>query len=389
MSVSRRLLLAALGLAVCATTVQAGEVYKSVDANGNVVYSDHVDETMSHTTTVQVDDARPLPSELHFCWTNCFTLTLDHGVYRRVDGTDENWTVETFSPQALVLHRHDAPADWNGYSQDVIYAGQIANDRLIGVTVNGKPTGGIDASWGSALNTLPANNAERDSPNTENPNSSSNAVVKSATAPPPPPEEDQPPLVQDGYLWTPGYWYWRAQAYVWMPGAWASPPQIGFLWTPAYWSRVGAVFVFHTGHWGATVGYYGGINYGHGYGGDGFVGGHWIGNSFAYNSAVNHVDPTVAHHTYAESVTHQSSQHVSSYAAPSRTGGVVQTMPRQAPPPAAAKAAPPMTTVVKRTNDTAPPSTEVNQSAAVKTPTPSTPPKLNRAVPAHAVPAKQ
>ncbi len=32
------------------TAVLAGEIYKSVDANGNVVYSDHLDSTLSQTT---------------------------------------------------------------------------------------------------------------------------------------------------------------------------------------------------------------------------------------------------------------------------------------------------------------------------------------------------
>jgi hypothetical protein len=101
------------------------------------------------------------------------------------------------------------PADWNGYSNDVVYAGQVADDRLTGVTINGNLTDGIDASWGTALNTLPGSNAERDAPNTESSNSSSSGMVKSASAPPPLRQEDQPALAQDGYLWTPGYWYWR------------------------------------------------------------------------------------------------------------------------------------------------------------------------------------
>jgi Domain of unknown function (DUF4124)/WXXGXW repeat (2 copies) len=260
----RRLFAGVLCLTVVAGAVQAGEIYKSVDANGNVVYSDHLDSSMSQSTAVQLEDPTFPPHEVHFCWTNCFTLILDSGVYRRSDGTEESWTVETFSNKTIVLHRHDAPADWNEHKQDVVYAGQVSNDRLVGVTINGKPVSGVDASWGAALNTLPGSNAERDANNTADSKtiSSSSGTVSSTATPPPLPQEDQPTLSQDGSLWAPGYWYWRDQAYVWIPGAWVRPPQVGFLWTPAYWGFAGSFFVFHPGHWGSTVGYYGGVNYG-------------------------------------------------------------------------------------------------------------------------------
>ena len=273
----RPLLVGILGLATAAGIVQAGEIYKSVDANGKVVYSDHLDPSLSQSSLVQLDDARFPPSQLHFCWTNCFTLILDNGVYRRADGTEESWTVETFSADAIVLHRHDPPADWNGHSEDVVYAGQVSNGRLTGVTVNGKPTSGIDASWGTALNDLPGSNTERDAKTAANLSSASIAAVSSDAPPPPLPEEDQPTLPEDGYLWTPGYWYWRDQGYVWILGGWERPPRVGVLWTPGYWSKAGTVFVFHPGYWGSTVGVYGGVNYGYGYFGNGYTGGHWIG----------------------------------------------------------------------------------------------------------------
>ena len=385
----RWLFVGAFGFASSVGTVTASEIYKSVDANGHVVYSDHVDPTTSGTTTIQLDDANSRPRELHFCWTNCFTLVLDNGVYHRADGTDETWTVETFSTQAIVLHRHDAPADWNGQSQDVVYAGQVANDRLIGVTVNGKPTSGIDASWGSALNTLPGSNAERDAPNIESPNSPSGGIVKSDTTPPPLQEEDQPPLVQDGYLWTPGYWYWRDLRYVWMPGAWARPPQIGFLWTPAYWGRAGAVFVFHPGHWGSTVGFYGGVNYGFGYFGNGYSGGHWIGNSFAYNSAVNHVGPTVAHHTYSESVPNQAIRGASSYAGTTRSDGGTPAI-SQHPAVTRPLVKPAPSIVAQRSSESAPAPAEVNKSAAtLKASNPNSSAKISHTTTNRSVPVKQ
>jgi hypothetical protein len=284
-----------------ASMLEADEIYKSVDANGTVVYSDHLDPSMPNSSIVHLDEPRYPPRELHFCWTNCFTLILENGVYRRADGTDETWTVEAFTAKSVVLHRHGAPAAWNGFSADVIYAGQAANDRLLGVTVNGKPTSGIDASWGIALNTLPGSNAERDAHVAAEP-AADDAAVSTSVAPPPLADDPEPLATQDGYLWTPGCWYWGGRGYYWVPGAWVQPPRLGVLWTPAYWSFVGAVYVFHPGYWSAHVGFYGGINYGGGYNGNGFTGGRWRGTSFAYNLSVNHLNPGAFRSTYDEPV---------------------------------------------------------------------------------------
>jgi hypothetical protein len=384
----RPLLVGILGFATAAGIVQAGEIYKSVDADGKVVYSDHLDPSLSQSSLVQLDAARFPPSQMHFCWTNCFTLILDNGVYRRADGTAESWTVESFSADAIVLHRHDAPADWNGHSEDVVYAGQVSNDRLISVTVNGKPTSGIDASWGSALNTLPGSNAERDGKTTANVSPAAIASVSSLAAPPPLPEEDQPALPEDGSLWTPGYWYWRDQAYVWIPGVWVRPPRLGVLWTPAYWGMAGAVFVFHPGHWGSTVGYYGGVNYGHGYFGDGYSGGHWIGNSFAYNSAVNRVDAGVVRHVYAESVPGQAPRGVSSYTVKSRNVDSSHTVSQHRSPPAAVN----RTTsgiAIEGAGERAPVPTTVDKPAtANKTPAAGAAPKSTHVTPSRPAPIK-
>ncbi len=352
-----------LGLAAASGQVQADEIFKSVDANGNVVYSDHLDPSLSQSKLVQLDDGQSLPGTLHFCWTNCFTLMLVDGVYRRADGTAETWTVEAFSATNIVLHRHDEPSAWNGQSIDVVYAGQVANDRLVNVTVNGRPTPGIDAAWGAALNTLPGSNAERDGNATANADSASVASVSTATAPPPLPQEDQPALPDDGYLWTPGYWYWRGQAYVWIPGVWVRPPQSGVLWTPGYWSMAGAVFVFHPGHWGLTVGFYGGVVYGHGYFGTGYSGGHWVGNSFAYNTAANRIDVAVAHHTYAESVPGElAPRGVLSYNAAPRGAVATHTAIQHRTPVSAVRTT---ASSVNRATQPAQPSANVERPAAV------------------------
>ena len=105
-------------------------------------------------------------------------------------------------------------------------------------------------------------------------------------APPALPVYEQPPLPAAGYIWTPGYWSYGEAGYFWVPGVWVQPPTAGLLWTPGYWGYEGGVYGWHAGYWGPHVGFYGGVNYGFGYGGVGFVGGEWRGGVFAYNRAV-------------------------------------------------------------------------------------------------------
>jgi len=120
------------------------------------------------------------------------------------------------------------------------------------------------------------------------------------TAPPALPVYAQPPCPGDGYMWTPGYWAWGAAGYYWVPGVWVRPPAVGLLWTPGYWGFAGGVYGWHPGYWGPHIGFYGGVNYGFGYGGVGFVGGVWHGGVFRYNSAVMNVNTTVVHNTYID-----------------------------------------------------------------------------------------
>ena len=119
-------------------------------------------------------------------------------------------------------------------------------------------------------------------------------------APPVLPVYVQPICPQPNLMWTPGYWaYSNGDGYYYLvPGAWVPAPFGGALWTPPYWGFSGGQYGFHGGYWGQHVGYYGGVNYGFGFGGIGFAGGEWRGNSFAYNTAVVHVNETFIHTTY-------------------------------------------------------------------------------------------
>jgi hypothetical protein len=130
-------------------------------------------------------------------------------------------------------------------------------------------------------------------------------------APPELPVYEEPPLPAPGYIFTPGYWSYGDAGYFWVPGTWVEPPQPGLLWTPGYWGWNGGHYLFNAGYWGPTVGFYGGINYGFGYGGVGFEGGEWRGGSFFYNGRVNNFGGVHVTNVYVRDVTHVTVNRVS------------------------------------------------------------------------------
>jgi hypothetical protein len=122
--------------------------------------------------------------------------------------------------------------------------------------------------------------------------------VTVGVAPPPLPVYTIPVAPEPNYMYTPGYWGWGASGYYWIPGVWVSAPAPGQYWTPGYWGSYGGAYRWNAGYWGPRVGFYGGINYGFGYFGTGFVGGTWAGRDFRYNTAVWPVNRTYIHNTY-------------------------------------------------------------------------------------------
>ena len=126
--------------------------------------------------------------------------------------------------------------------------------------------------------------------------------IQITVGPPPIPVYEQPILPEDGYIWTPGYWGWGDEGYYWVPGTWVQAPEFGLLWTPGYWGWNDEYFEFHQGYWGTHVGYYGGINYGHGYGGYGYEGGYWRGRNYYYNRSVSNVSNTRVTNVYNKTV---------------------------------------------------------------------------------------
>ncbi len=162
----------------------------------------------------------------------------------------------------------------------------------------------VDAAGHVSYSDQPDLSPPQSSPNPTNDTSFASELY-TTPSPPPLPDSEQLPCPEDGDLWVPGYWAWDGTAYNWVPGAWVAPPRVGVLWTPGYWAFVDSRYVFHRGYWSPHVGYYGGINYGYGYGGAGYVGGRWVGNTFAYNRAVTNVNADIVHHFYSEAVAHQ------------------------------------------------------------------------------------
>lgn len=122
--------------------------------------------------------------------------------------------------------------------------------------------------------------------------SSASVGIFVSFGPPALPVYEQPPIPAPGYIWTPGYWAWDPYyGYYWVPGTWVPAPFLGAVWTPGYWGwdDDGDGYVWYPGYWGTEVGFYGGINYGYGYPGQGYYGGQWRGDRFYYNREVTHI----------------------------------------------------------------------------------------------------
>jgi hypothetical protein len=138
-------------------------------------------------------------------------------------------------------------------------------------------------------------------------------AVAISFGPPPLPVYVQPLCPGEGFIWVPGYWAYDYDFddYYWVPGTWVLAPEVGFFWTPGYWAWIGNGFVFHEGYWGPQVGFYGGINYGFGYFGEGYVGGRWDHGQFFYNREVNNVNVTVIHNVYNTTVINNTVNRVS------------------------------------------------------------------------------
>ncbi len=67
------------------------------------------------------------------------------------------------------------------------------------------------------------------------------------------------------------------------------------------------------GYWGSHVGFYGGINYGFGYGGAGYQGGRWDNGRFYYNSAVNNIGAAHIANVYRQPIVNNTTTNRASF----------------------------------------------------------------------------
>jgi hypothetical protein len=155
--------------------------------------------------------------------------------------------------------------------------------------------------------------------------SSAGVFLSVDVAPPPIPVYEQPPMPGDGYMWTPGFWSYGDDGYFWVPGTWVQPPVAGVLWTPGYWGWSNGFYVYNAGYWGPHIGFYGGINYGYGYGGFGYYGGYWNHGGFYYNHGYNNFGGVHVVNVYDRTVVNNNVSHVSFNGG---AGGIVAA-PRQ------------------------------------------------------------
>ncbi|MGC2512554.1 MAG: hypothetical protein WA430_18445, partial [Acidobacteriaceae bacterium] len=134
--------------------------------------------------------------------------------------------------------------------------------------------------------------------------------VYASEPPPPMPEYEQPYCPGDNYIWAPGYWFWSPAGYYWVPGAWVLAPYVGALWTPGYWGFAGGRYGWHYGYWGPYIGFYGGVNYGYGYFGNGYQGGYWNRGTFYYNRSITRVNNNIRY-IYTRNVSYNNRTRVS------------------------------------------------------------------------------
>src|ERR1700675_4730909 len=141
---------------------------------------------------------------------------------------------------------------------------------------------------------------------------------------------EQPDCPQVGNLWTPGYWAYGSEGYFWVPGTWVEPPSVGLLWTPGYWGWREGVYGWNAGYWGPHIGFYGGVNYGYGYGGVGYEGGRWNNGVFAYNRTVNNFGGVSITNVYNQTVINNTNVTRTSFNGGSG-GTTVQPTPQEQP----------------------------------------------------------
>jgi hypothetical protein len=109
------------------------------------------------------------PSAMRFCGANCGTLTWENGHYVltsrngfEAPGFSSIWTVESFTRESVILHRHDSPDPVNPASLPNGWAESQRTATVSSTEPRMADRNGFRLAWGPAINTVPGSNAERD-----------------------------------------------------------------------------------------------------------------------------------------------------------------------------------------------------------------------------------
>jgi hypothetical protein len=111
------------------------------------------------------------PSVMHWCGQHCGTWTLDNGPpfdkpHYGSEALGSIVIVESFTPESVIMHR----IDYRPYPGTADLTGQLSSDgnSIVNGTMRwtyhpccGLTSGPYQAAWGAAINTVPANDAER------------------------------------------------------------------------------------------------------------------------------------------------------------------------------------------------------------------------------------
>jgi hypothetical protein len=101
---------------------------------------------------------------MHMCIANCFVLTLENGHFTNAEHTS-TFLIDSFTRESVVMHRTDFGPSFQG---SAVLRGRLSSDGnsivdgKIEWTSGNTGTWPYKAAWGTAINTVPGSNAERD-----------------------------------------------------------------------------------------------------------------------------------------------------------------------------------------------------------------------------------
>lgn len=165
--------LACVALVVTSSLLQAQGDYIEGKAKG--IWSGHWVQTVEGTSFASLTELQEggptgtadLPKVMHWCSQHCTTLVwnIDHYTGEANPG-DSIWTVESFTADAVVIHR----TDLRPYPGKAVLSGKISGhgDTIVNGRIEwtyhpccGLGSAKFNAAWGAAIETVPGSDQER------------------------------------------------------------------------------------------------------------------------------------------------------------------------------------------------------------------------------------